>query len=130
MVATKTEHNLEYDPERLYPDADFLRDTIQSLIVSAISQEERHQFNEEGLCVLFINFDRTGQLKDLHIGTDEALANFLQKTILAKAQSVLKDFPLLMQINHKDFDPPALELWFSGYCLKHTSDRAYDCEED
>lgn len=130
LIGTKKNTYLERNNKLIFPGTSFLMDTIKTIILKSINSTERTSFNIDSSCFINISFNENGKLSQIGIGYDKEPTTSMEKIILKDAIEALKNFPKLMRVNHKNYSPPTIQLYFSGHCLKFPNDRKYGCTDE
>lgn len=125
---------LEKDDNRLFPGEYFLIKYLQKRIIKSIDATERDSLNEDVLSrILKVRFNKEGKISYIGYQSREdepTTRDINEEIILRNAQEALRGLPQLMKVNHKWYQPPVLELYFSKHCLKHPEDKEYGCDEE
>ena len=120
---------MERDSSFIFPGEYYLSDTIKSLILRNIDSHERKKLPNFGSCKIRIEFDENGNIKNIGFGNRAKLTS-IELIVLAATQDALENFPQLMKVNHPQYQPPKIELFFSAHCLKKPYDRVYGCDDE
>jgi hypothetical protein len=120
------------DRNRVSPDVDFLRDTLLKIILKSLDSKTRANFDSSSSCNISICFNQEGMISSIEAGYGCGYNwephNAMEKVIFEKAKIALKDFPRLMKVTHKQYEPPSIYLYFSGHCFKQPHDKGYGCK--
>ena len=101
----------------IFPGLSFLHETIRRTIVQSISASDRHRFNTNESVNLTIAFNSDREIS--YIGFWREPRNSNEELLRHFAREALRDFPRLMRVNHENYRPPHISLFFSGHCLRH-----------
>lgn len=115
--------------QQLFPGEDFLTDTIRSIIYKSIEMNVRQNFGEDDIFTIEIYFNNKGEVSKVtgrNYGDKKDM--YMGEIILAKANQLLYDLPVLMKVKHKRYYPPTIDVSFSGYCMRYPFDRDYGCK--
>jgi hypothetical protein len=127
LIDTKQINFVEVKRKLLFPDEDFLADTVYQLVLKSIDKAERDRITENESCFLRVSFNKKQKIS--YIGLDEGKPNTVIEEIVVKnAKNALKGFPKLMKVNHSWYYPPTFDLYFNAHCLKFPHDREYGCK--
>ncbi len=129
VVSSITDTNyVEYERGRVHPGIDYLSDTIERIIFNHLDTTKFKSINEEDNFELIIVFGENGRIDGIS-GNYVEDSSVLYNLILNAANLSLKKFPHLMRVNHEEYTPPIIRIWFHGYCLKFPDDVEYGCDD-
>jgi hypothetical protein len=127
---TEIKEYVKYNDKQIFPAERRLSDSIKKLILQEITIDERNQFDEESSCIVNVTFKKNGKIDKVEMIFNSEAPDLMEEIVLKKAKIALANYPKLMKVTHERYNPPTLDLFFSGHCLKSPKDREYGCNAE
>jgi len=126
IIDQKRVDYLERDSTLLFPGLRFLQLYLRDIILQSIITEERDKLVDNKIYTFFIAFDQSRAISRIDlIGQD--LRNAHEEIIIASVRKSLSELPILMNVNHENYNPPSFRISMSGYCWKFHNDIEHRC---
>ena len=120
-------NNIIYEQGRIKPIERSLSDTIEHIIISHIDTSSISKFEDKEVCSISIKFDSEGRIDTIKNEYTYDGISFFEQTIHEVATEALKDFPLLMKVNHERYDFTYVSISINSHCVKYPDDYEYGC---
>lgn len=128
--STETRQYLIHANNLLNPTIDFLRDTLEAIIISNLDSNVVSKFSDGEGSIIYVKFNSNGIIDSIYCDFLRANSlSFMDEYLLSIAKNSFNDLPRLMRVEHPLYKYPVVQIYFNSHCLKFPNDKKYGCKE-